>query len=138
MRNSAGYEAPHMLGAHLTRPTTPGSSRPPRATISRRGAKPRCRSRLPALICSSYATAGPRRFCVWDPRTRRHRRPRSRGWHANSPASRTVNLFAADCFLQRSEASPPSVPRDREVSCRATHENIDENIADFSGKQPGL
>lgn len=66
MRDPAGYEAPYVVGAHLTRPTIPFPlygclSRSPSpfrsGTIFRKGAKPRCRSGLPALICSSNIMA---------------------------------------------------------------------------------
>lgn len=72
MRDPVGYEAPYVVGAHLTHPTTPlgclSHSLLHDGTISRKGAKPRCRSGLPTLICSSTIAASSRRFCIRDPR----------------------------------------------------------------------
>lgn len=84
MRDPAGYEAPYVgrrcafnAADHpflplygsvcLSVSRSPSLSR--RGTIFRKGAKPRCRSGLPALICSSNIMASfRRRSCFRDPR----------------------------------------------------------------------
>lgn len=111
MRDSAGYEAPHMLGAHLTRPTTPGSARPPRRLAPSR-ALPFPGGALSLAVAQDYrlrfARRMPRRVrdgsASGTPRNRRHRRALSRGWHATCKSPRPEDCQSGDdcgrsCFL---------------------------------------